>query len=128
MRPISLLNTDYKIIAKLLSTRLKEVLPSIINNDQSGYMKERYIGQNIWILEDISFFTEQNKLLGILLSIDFEKAFDSLNWNFLYNTLEHLNFGNMFIGYIKTIYQDIESTIINNGTSRKFFKLQRGLR
>ncbi len=125
-RPISLPNTDYKIIAKLLATRLKEVLPSVIDEDQSGYMKGRYIGQNIRILEDISFFTKQKKLHGILLSIDFEKAFDSLNWNSLYKTLE--NFGNIFIGYIKTMYNDIELTILNNGTTCKFFKLQRRVR
>ncbi len=65
-------------------------------------MKGCYIGQNIRNLEDISYFTKQKKIPGILLSIDFGKAFDSLNWNFLYKTLEKLNFGNIFIGYIKT--------------------------
>ncbi len=68
------------------------VLPNIINDEQSGYRKGRYIGQNIRILEDISYFTKQNQLPVILLSIDFEKAFDSLNWNFHYKTLMHLNF------------------------------------
>ncbi len=105
---------------KLLATRLKEVLQSIINEDKSGYMKGRYIGQNIRILEDISFFTKHKQLSGILLSIDFEKVFDFLNWNFL--------FGNIFIGYIKTMYNDIGSSILNNGTTCKFFKLQRRVR
>ncbi len=91
-------------------------------------MKGRYMGQNIRILQDISFFTKQKKLPGILLSIDFEKAFDSLNWNFLYKTLEKINFGNIFIVYIKAMYNDIESTILNNRTTCKFFKLQRGER
>ncbi len=58
----------------------------------------------------------------------FEKAFDSLNWNFVFKTLEHLNFGDNFIGYVKTMYKDIESIIINNGNSGKPFKLQRGVR
>ena len=127
-RPISLLNTDYKIIAKMLAIRLQEVLPSIINDDQSGYLKGRYIGQNIRILEDVSFFTQSNNLPGILLSIDFEKAFDSINWNFLFNTLQHVNFGNIFINYIKTMYNDIQSTILNNGSTGSYFKLQRGVR
>jgi hypothetical protein len=91
-RPISLLNTDYKIIAKILANRLKSVLPNIINDDQTGYIKDRYIGQNIRILEDVTFFTNQNQISGILLSIDFEKAFDSLNWNFLYKTLKKIQF------------------------------------
>ena len=88
-RPITLLNTDYKIIAKILANRLKAVLPNIINDDQTGYIKDRYIGQNIRILEDVTFFTNQNQIPGILLSIDFEKAFDSLNWNILYKTLKN---------------------------------------
>ncbi len=59
--------------------RIQEALPAIINFDQSGYLKVRYIGQNIRILEYVSFFTNQNKLPEILLSVSFEKAFDSLN-------------------------------------------------
>ncbi len=97
--------------------RLQLVLSYIINDDQSGYLNGRYIGQNIRILEDISLFTKENQLPGILLSIDFEKAFDSLNWNFLYQTLAHLNFGDNLIGYVKTIYNNIESTILNNGNT-----------
>ncbi len=62
------------------------------------------------------------------MSIDFEKAFDSLNWNILFKTLEHLNFGNIFIGYVKTMYTDIELTVLNSGNSGKSFKLQRGVR
>jgi exonuclease III len=127
-RPISLLNTDYKIIAKVLANRMQQVLPSIIHQDQSGYLKGRYIGQNIRILEDVSFFTKHNNIPGMLLSIDFEKAFDSLNWNFLFQTLHHVNFGSSFVKYVKTMYTNIESTVINNGSAGNFFKLQRGVR
>ncbi len=61
---------------------------------------------------------------GILLSVDFEKAFDSLNWKFLYKTLEKVHFGKNFINYVKTMYNGIESTILNNGNTGKFFKLE----
>ncbi len=85
---------------------------------KSGYLEgQQYFGQNIRILEDITFFTQNNKLPGILLSIDFEKAFDSLNWNVLLKTLEYFNFCTTFIGFIKTMYNDIQSTILNNGTT-----------
>ncbi len=127
-RPISLLNTDYKLIAKTLASRLKEVLPSIIDNDQTGYLKDRYIGENIRILEDIIFFTKKNCLPGILLSIDFEKAFNSLNWSFLFKTLERANFGKVFISYIKTLYNDTQTVTSNNGNLCEFFQLQRGVR
>ncbi len=80
------------------------------------------------MLEDVSFFTNEKQLTGILLSIDSEKAFDSLNWNFLFQTLAHLNFGDNFIGYVKTIYNNIESTILCNDNTGIYFKLQRGIR
>ncbi len=126
-RPISLLNTDYKLLAKIYATRLQTVLPDVINKDQSGYLKDLFIGENIRLLEDITFFTMKHKLPGVILCIDFEKAFDLLNWNFLFKSLEKLNFGNVFINNIKTIYIT-ESTVINNGNTGKFFTLQRGVR
>ncbi len=60
------------------------------------------------------------------MSIDFEKAFDSLNWNFLFKALKHVNCGDKIIGYIKMVYNDIESTVINNANTGKYFKLERG--
>ena len=127
-RPISLLNTDYKLLAKILASRLQEVLPYIINQDQTGYLKNRFIGQNIRLLEDITFFTKNEKLPGIIFSIDFEKAFDSVNWDFLFKTLKMFNFGGKFISFIKTMYYNIESAVLNNGNSNKLFKLERGVR
>ncbi len=70
----------------------------------------------------------KHKLPGIILCIEFEKAFDSLNWNFLFKSVEKLNFGNIFINNIKTMYTNTESTVINNGNTGKFFTLQRGVR
>ncbi len=103
MRSISLLNTDYKIIAKHLATRLQAVLPSIINDDQWGYLKGRFIEQHIRLLENVTFCTKLKQFPDILLSIDFEKAFDSLNWNLLFETFKHVNFGDIFINYVKTM-------------------------
>ena len=90
-RPISLLNLDYKIATKALALRLKKVLPSIINDAQTGYMEGRFIGENIRLISDILHFTAQQNLEGIALFIDFEKAFDSLEWDFLRKTLDNLS-------------------------------------
>ncbi len=54
-------------------------MPDVINEDQSGYLKGCFIGENIRLLEDINFFTMKHKLPGIIICIDFEKAFDSVN-------------------------------------------------
>ena len=93
-RPISLLNVDTKIMTKVLAARIKEVLPSIIHHNQTGYIKDRFIGETIRsIFSDIMDFTLNENASGLMIFIDFHKAFDSLEWGFLYICLEAFNFG-----------------------------------
>jgi hypothetical protein len=127
-RPITLLNVDYKVISKVLSNRLCKVLPFIIDEDQTGYIKGRFIGFNIRKIEDAIIYTEMNNLPGILLNIDFEKAFDSINWKFIDRCLESFNFGEKFRNYVKTMYHDISSSVINNGEISSWFHPKRGVR
>ena len=95
-RPISLLNTDYKILTKLLSLHLQNVISTIVAPHQTGYIKNRYIGENnTTIVDTIDFLKEHNKP-GILLQLDFEKAFDSFSWKFLQISLKHFVFGEYF--------------------------------
>ena len=101
-RPVSLLHTDYKILTKLLALRLKKV---IINYDQLvGYIKKQYIGENVRIISDILQYADLENIEAYITQIDFEKAFDSIEWEFLFVTLKTLNFGEIFISWIKTIY------------------------
>ena len=79
-RSISLLNTDYKIMTKCIATRLKNNLIKIINKNQSGFIKGRYIGDNIRSLLEVIDLAEEENLSCIVLSIDFEKAFDTISW------------------------------------------------
>jgi len=76
LRPISLLNTDYKLLTKIIAKRLERVLPKIINPDQIGYIKNRYIGENVRLISEIMMHTEENNMPRITFSIDFRKAFD----------------------------------------------------
>ena len=127
-RPISLLNTDYKILTKCLAIRLHTILPTIINVDQTGFLKDRYIGENIRTIADIIDYTSLKHKPGIILLLDFEKAFDTIRWSFIIDSLKIFNFGSDFIQWIKVIYTDIESTVLNYGHTTGFFKLQRGIR
>ena len=82
-RPISLLNIDYKILSKVLAKRLEQHLLKLIHSDQTGFVNGRYIGQKIRLLSDIMEFSDSKNFQGILLFVDFEKAFDSLEWSFI---------------------------------------------
>jgi len=127
-RPISLLNTDYKIASKAIAERLKMTLPHIIKMSQVGYIKGRNIVDNIRTVEDIMYYTKQENVAGILMSIDFEKAFDSCSWTFLELTMRKFNFGDSFIQWVKTFYNEATSCVSNNGYTSKYFKLERGVR
>jgi len=100
-RPISLTNIDYKILAFTLANRLHKVLDQIIGIDQNGYVKKRFIGYNIRIVEDIIFYSNKYDIKGLMAFLDFEKAFDSLEWDFMMKMLKQFNFGEEFIQWIK---------------------------
>ena len=114
-RPITLLNVDVKIAAKAIAKRLEPILPSLIHSDQTGFVKGRYIGENIRLINDIMQTTKIHNLPGILTSLDFRKAFDSLEWPFIMKTLDYLNFGTDMKRWVSTFYSNIESTVVNNG-------------
>ena len=127
-RPISLLNIDYKILAGVISNRLKTVLNSLISKCQKGFISGRYIGECTRTVSDLIQYLNKNSKPGIILMIDFEKAFDSLEWSFLEKTLKYFNFGSNIISWIKSFYNDIESCVSYNGHISERFKLGRGVR
>ena len=127
-RPISLLNNDYKIVSKAIANRFIEFLPKLIHHNQVGYIKNRNISENIRAIEDLLHQTDILDIPGIMICIDFQKAFDSIDWSFLELTLQKFNFGPSFIRWIQTFYKNISSCIINNGATSRHFKLGRGVR
>ena len=127
-RPVSLLNTDYKILTKALAENLQKVIGDIIDRDQIGYIKGRLIGESIRTIFDIKNITEKLDLGGYIALIDFEKAFDSIEWAFLLKCLKAFNFGESFISWIKILYTDIKSCVSNNGYHSKTFNLSRSVR
>ena len=90
-RPISLINVDSKIISKVIAVRVKNVLPSIIHHNQTGYVKDRYIGETVRSIFDIMEFTDPENIPGILIFIHFEKAFDTVKWHYLSLSIFHLS-------------------------------------
>ena len=127
-RPISILNVDYKLITKALALRLKVVLPDLIDGDQCGYVMNRLIGENIRIVSDLINYCQNQDVEGLLVFLDFEKAFDSLSWDFIDHTLSEFNFGPVFKKWISIIYTNITSAVLNHGHLSKGFSLTRGIR
>ena len=127
-RPISLLNIDYKILSKVLAKRMEQHLPKLIHSDQAGFVNGRYIGQNIRLLSDIMEFSDSKNFQGILLFVDFEKAFDTLEWSFISKTLEVFNFGNKFKKWFTVPYNGVQSSVVNGGFMTNYFEITRGVR
>ena len=86
-RPICLTNCDYRILANALESRLYQILHIMISTDQSGYVKGRFIGHNIRIVEDIIYYDNITNNNSIIAIIDFEKAFDSIECDFIFEVL-----------------------------------------
>jgi len=127
-RPISLLNIDYKILSTVLANRLKEPLQYLISSSQKGFLKNRNMSECTRLIFDIFHEMESRNMDGILLLIDYEKAFDSIEWGFIEKTLKYFQFGEQFIKWIKILYTDIESCILNNGHCSNRFLIERGVR
>ena len=127
-RPISLINVDVKIASKALAKRLECILPFIIHKNQNAYVKGRLISNSTRIIDDIMSYTKVNDFCGLLVVIDFEKVFDSLDWAFLNKALLAFNFGESFIKWVNTFYCNIKSCVTNNGFSSVHFDVKQGVR
>ena len=124
-RPISLLNTGYKRLDKALSTRLGKVLAHIVADDQTC---GRAILNNVFILRDLVVICKQKSIHAAIISIDQLKAFDRVNWAFMYKTLQAFGFQETFVKCIKLLYSGAKSIGKVNGFLSDPFQTQRGVR
>ena len=127
-RPLTLLNTDYKILTKSLANRLQSIMDKIIKNDQVGYIKGRQLSFNCRKILDIFESLESETDTGYALFLDFQKAFDTISRDFMIKTLEKFNLGETFINWIKMIYNKPLTCVTNNGYASEFFETERGIR
>ena len=125
LRPISLLNIDYKILTKTIAKRLEKVLPNVINPNQSGYIKGRFIGENVRLIHDIMYHTKQTDKPGIAIFLDFRKAFDTIEWCYLKKALQMFSFGPGIQKWFDIIYNDASSCVLHNGHASEFFLLEK---
>ena len=127
-RPITLLNVFYKIISGCISLRIKSVLPYLISDTQTGFLSGRYIGENTRLLYDIMNYTEIHNIPGQVMLIDFEKAFDSVAWSFIFKVLNFFGFHSYIIEWIDILHLDIKATVLQNGFMSDHINIYRGCR
>ena len=123
-RPISLLNVDAKLISKDLATRLKRIIDKGIRPHQTAYIPGHFIGESIKLISDILEDTEIEQIEGYMFAADIEKAFDSVDHNFIIAILKKLGLGHEFIQLVKTLFYDQKNCVMNNGHSTGYFVLK----
>ena len=106
--------------------RAKNVIPHLVNCDQTANVKGGNTGKSIRLTDDLMSYAEQKNLDGLIFAADIEKSFDSVDHNFIFASLEKYGFGSDFIQWIETLPANNESCVMNNGSSTGFFKIQRG--
>ena len=88
----------------MIAKRIEKVLSLLVSPDQTGFIKGRYIGENIRLINDILEQTRIQNIPGILLQLDFQKAFDTIEWNFIQRTITLFNFGESIQRWVSTFY------------------------
>ena len=127
-RPISLLNTDYKLASKVITERLKKVMASIVHQDQTCGVLGRTIFSNLHLVRDVLDFIDKTNEPAILVTLDQEKAFDRVDHNFMLRVLRKFGFGPSFCHWIEIFYAHAFSRILINGTLSSPVYLHRGVR
>ena len=127
-RLVSLLNTDYEILTRVLAERLGKVLPLIVSEDQTCNVRGRTIHHNTALIRDIIDYANDTDIPASLISVDQMKAFDRVDWEFMFKTLQQFNLGPIFINWVRLIYKDISSKAKVNGKLSDSFVLQHGIR
>lgn len=104
-----------KLLTKMLVTKLSKVMYSLISEAQTGFIKVRFISDGILIVREI-INIKSGQSDGLILKIDFEKAFDSVDWRFLFQLLEKLNFRDDWINWIRKIFNTSKTSVLVNGS------------
>ena len=127
-RPLSMLSSIYKLASTPVANRIKPLLNYLIDSTQRGFISGRDIAENTHLVYDIIHTTEKLNITGLLVSIDFQKAFDSISWEFIFKTLTYFCFRANFQIWIKLFNTDITAKALQNGFLMDNINIQCGCR
>lgn len=127
-RPMSCCNVFYKIISKILASRLRSVIGDIVDPAQSAFIKDRSIVDNIHLAQELfRKYRRKNSSARCILKVDLQKAYDTIHWSFLREAMQHLNFPGSFIRWIMECVSTTSYSLSINGQTHGFFGGKRGL-
>lgn len=127
-RPISIINLIPKILTKILATRLSRFLPDLISIRQSAFIKGRQISENFVTTREMLQHISHVKSPAFFFKIDFTKAFDSINWDFILNVMRTRGFPSQWVNWIEHLLKSSSSRVVINGESTPYFQHKKGLR
>lgn len=127
-RPITLLNSDYKIMTKALSIKLAEAAPTLIHKSQAGFVKGRKIADQTMLVRMMIDYAEATEKNGMIIALDQEKAYDKIAHDYLWRSLEAYNIPPHFINTVKALYASAETSVVVNGHLSSRFRVTRGVR
>jgi ribonuclease HI/exonuclease III len=127
-RPISLLNTDYKIFTKSLTLRFGKLLPKMVHPDQAGFVPGRHIYDHVWLTKFVIELAELDERDGAIVALDQEKAYDKIKHDYLWRVLEAFNLPRQFISTVQALYSDAKTSVMINGILSEPYHVIRGVR
>ena len=127
-RPITLLNTDYKLLTKVLAQQLLENIEHMVHPDQAGFIPKRSIFNNIRLAQTIIKYAELTNEDGAIVALDQEKAYDKIRHDYLWKTLERFHVPLTFINTVKELYTNAHTRVAINGMLSTPYKVTRGVR
>lgn len=120
-RPISLMNALLKLLTKVMANRLKPFMPHLVSQHQTAFIKGRQITDGILITSELVALLKNQKTSGLIFKIDFEKAFDRVKWDYVYETLSSMNFGSRWITWIQKLFESSRISVLVNGAPSEEF-------
>ncbi|KAK2413305.1 hypothetical protein QL285_036031 [Trifolium repens] len=127
-RPISLLGCIYKLLSKVLAARLAKVIGSIVSTSQSAFIKGRQLVDGVLVLNEVVDFAKKIGKECLIFKIDFEKAYNSVDWNFLVYMLHRFGFSDLWIRWIRACVCSGKMSVLINGSPTEEFNITRGLK
>jgi exonuclease III len=127
-RPLTMLTADYKLVSKVLAQRLDRVIDHLVHPDQTGFIRRRFILENVMAVRSIRQRCDRLGEKGVLLFLDQEKAFDRVSWTFRDRVLKHVGFGTEFRKIVQLLHRDVHGQVLTNGFLSPRFPILRGTR